>query len=211
MASTKNKTYSVVVADDHPPVLQATLEVLRARDIDVLPATDGLEALDAIRSVKPNLALLDIRMPKLDGIEIARRVRNLQIPTHIVLYTGFGDVESMREAIEAGVKGFVSKDASLETLVKALDTVVAGGSYLDPILSGALYEEALGQEKPVLTPREREVIGGLSEGKTFSEIGRHLSIAPDTARVHMRKAAQKLGARNRVHLVAIALRRGLID
>ena len=200
-----------VIADDHPAVLDAVASVLERRGIAVAGrARDGNEALAVIEAHKPSVALLDIRMPGASGIEVARSAGRVAPETSIILYTGFGDRELLTEALDAGARGFVLKEAPLEDLVRAVETVAAGGTYVDPVLAGVLASSEATARIPKLTQRERDVLRLLADGLGNDEIGKRLFISPETVRTHVRKAMDKLDADTRTQAVAEALRQSLI-
>ena len=197
-----------LVADDHPAVLEAVAEFLAAAGIDVVArARDGEEALARIAERRPAVALVDLRMPVLDGLEVARRAKRSTPETAVLLYTGYGDRAVLTEALDAGVGGFVLKEAPLDDLLRAVRTVAAGKAYVDPVLAAS----AIGPSTaPRLTPREREVLRLLADGRSNEEIGRELFISAETVRGYIRKAMEKLGADTRTEAVALALRQRLI-
>lgn len=200
-----------LVADDHPAVLGAVGDVLAAHGIDVTSrARDGREALEKIETRRPRVALLDIRMPGMSGIEIARKVGRTAPDTAVLLYTGLADQALLTEALDAGVRGFVLKEAPLPDLVRAVETVAAGGTYVDPVLAGTIATADATNRLPSLTHRERDVLRLLSDGLSNEEIGRELFISPETVRTHVRKAMGKLDADTRTQAVATALRQSLI-
>jgi DNA-binding NarL/FixJ family response regulator len=195
-----------VVADDHPAVLEAVAEFLAQGGLEVVArARDGEEALEKIEQWRPQVALVDVRMPKLGGIELARRANRSAPETGIVLYTGYGDRAQLTEALDAGVRGFVLKEAP-----RALRTVATGGTYVDPVLAGALAS-SMSQKAPQLTQRERDVLRLLADGLANEEIGKQLFISAETVRTHIRKAMDKLDADTRTQAVARALRDQLIS
>jgi DNA-binding NarL/FixJ family response regulator len=202
---------SCVVADDHPAVLEAISEYLALSGIEVLGrAADGEQALTLIVERKPKVALVDVRMPRLGGVELVRRARRAARSTSVLLYTGYGDSALLTEALDAGVGGFVLKEAPLEELVRAVRSVAAGGVYVDPVLAGSLAVSAVSTSGPQLTRRERDVLRLLADGNSNEQIGKELFISPETVRTHIRKAMDKLGADTRTQAVAKALRAGLI-
>jgi DNA-binding NarL/FixJ family response regulator len=197
-----------LVADDHPAVLEAVAEFLAAAGIDVVArARDGEEALARIAERQPAVALVDVRMPGIDGLEVARRARRAAPGTSILLYTGYGDRAVLAEAFDAGVGGFVLKEAPLDDLLRAVRTVAAGKTYVDPVLAAS----AIGPSTaPRLTPRERDVLRLLADGLSNEEIGKELFSSAGTVRGYIRKAMDKLGADTRTEAVAAALRQNLI-
>jgi DNA-binding NarL/FixJ family response regulator len=208
---TKETPVTCVIADDHPAVLEAVAEFLTQGGIEVLGrARDGEEAFEKIEQQKPRVALVDVRMPKLGGIEVARRASRLVPETAIVLYTGYGDRAQLTEALDAGVRGFVLKEAPMDDLLRALKAVAAGGTYVDPVLAGTLAA-SMGSKAPQLTQRERDVLRLLADGHANEEIGKRLFISAETVRTHVRKAMDKLDADTRTQAVARALRDHLIS
>ena len=188
-----------VVADDHPAVLEAVAEFLAHAGIDVVArATDGEEALEQIELRQPQVALIDVRMPKLGGIE-----------DNIFLRID-GDRALLTEALDAGVRGFVLKEAPMDDLVRAVKSVASGGTYVDPVLAGTLAASSMGNKLPELTHRERDVLRLLADGLSNEEIGKKLFISAETVRTHVRKAMDKLDADTRTQAVARALRDHLI-
>ena len=209
--ATKETPVTCVIADDHPAVLEAVAEFLTQGGIEVLGrARDGEEAFEQIEQQKPRVALVDVRMPKLGGIEVARRTSRLVPETAIVLYTGYGDRAQLTEALDAGVRGFVLKEAPMDDLLRALNAVAAGGTYVDPVLAGTLAA-SMGSKAPQLTQRERDVLRLLADGHANEEIGKRLFISAETVRTHVRKAMDKLDADTRTQAVARALRDHLIS
>jgi DNA-binding NarL/FixJ family response regulator len=200
-----------VVADDHPAVLEAVAEFLVQGGIEVLArARDGEEALERIEQRKPQVALVDVRMPKLGGIELTRRAQRSTPETSILLYTGYGDRALLTEALDAGVRGFVLKEAPMDDLLRAVQSVASGGTYVDPVLAGTLAASSIGNKLPELTQRERDVLRLLADGLANEEIGKRLFISAETVRTHVRKAMDKLDADTRTQAVARALRDRLI-
>ena len=200
-----------VVADDHPAVLEAVAEYLVQAGIDVVArARDGEEALERIEQRKPRVALVDVRMPKLGGIELTRRAKRSTPDTAILLYTGYGDRALLTEALDAGVAGFVLKEAPMDDLLRAVHSAASGTTYVDPVLAGTLAASSVGNAMPQLTQRERDVLRLLADGLSNEEIGKRLFISAETVRTHVRKAMDKLDADTRTQAVARALRDHLI-
>ena len=136
MSSSAQGPITCVVADDHPAVLEAVAEFLVQGGIEVIArARDGEEALERIEQRKPQVALVDVRMPKLGGIELTRRAQRSTPDTSILLYTGYGDRALLTEALDAGVRGFVLKEAPMDDLLRAVQSVASGGTYVDPVLA----------------------------------------------------------------------------
>jgi DNA-binding NarL/FixJ family response regulator len=206
-----DRAVTCVVADDHPAVLEAVAEFLALGGIDVVGrARDGEEALELIAERKPKVALVDVRMPKVGGIELTRRAKRAAPDTAVVLYTGYADRALLTEALDAGVAGFVLKEAPMDDLLRALEAVAAGIVYVDPVLAGTLAASSVGSQLPQLTQRERDVLRLLADGLSNEEIGKRLFISSETVRTHVRKAMSKLDADTRTQAVARALRDHLI-
>jgi DNA-binding NarL/FixJ family response regulator len=200
-----------VIADDHPPILDAVARFLAGAGADVLAAArDGEAALAAVEQHKPQVCLADLRMPRLDGIELARRAASSAPETAVLLYSGVSDAGLVSDALDAGARGFALKDAPLEDVARALTTVAAGGLYIDPVLAASLAANRRDDEQKALSAREREVLRLLSEGGSYAEIGTKLFLSPDTVRAHAQRAMTKLGARTRTQAVAVALRADMI-
>jgi DNA-binding NarL/FixJ family response regulator len=211
MSSASQGPITCVVADDHPAVLEAVAEFLVHGGIEVIArARDGEEALEKIEQRKPQVALVDVRMPKLGGIELTRRAQRSTPETSILLYTGYGDRALLTEALDAGVRGFVLKEAPMDDLLRAVQSVASGGTYVDPVLAGTLAASSIGNKLPELTQRERDVLRLLADGLANEEIGKRLYISAETVRTHVRKAMDKLDADTRTQAVARALRDRLI-
>jgi DNA-binding NarL/FixJ family response regulator len=202
---------SVLVADDHPAVVEAVADVLTEHGIDVVGrARDGDDAVEQIELRKPTVAILDLRMPGQSGIEVARQLARSQSDTAVILYTAFGDRALLTEALDAGARGFVLKEAPLAEVVRAVELVASGRTYVDPVLAGVLSSSAATERMTNLTQRERDVLRLLADGMSNEEIGKNLFISPETVRTHVRKAMAKLDADTRTQAVATALRQSLI-
>jgi DNA-binding NarL/FixJ family response regulator len=203
---------TIVIADDHPAMLSAVAEVLRRSGFEIVgEAADGQQALALIEEVRPQVALIDVRMPRLSGIEVATKAAAVSPETAVVFYTAFGDRALLSEALDVGARGFVLKEAPLVDLVRAVERVAAGEAYVDPVLAGVLVSGHLTDRVPTLTQREREVLRHLSDGLSNEEAGKALHISPETVRTHIRKAMTKLDADTRTQAVAIALRQSIIS
>jgi DNA-binding NarL/FixJ family response regulator len=198
-----------LVADDHPALLSAVADYLATENVTlVATASDGLQAVALAERERPDVAVVDFRMPRLAGIELLTRLREVSPATRVVVYTAEADEALVRGALGAGAAGVLLKESPLADLGRALAAASAGSTYLDPAVSGF----GVGREEraPVLTARECEVLSLLSRGLTHDEIGAELSISAETVRTHVRKASTRLGASTRTQAVATALRLGLI-
>ncbi len=201
------------VADDHPAIVDSVGRFLASEDgIELVgSAGDGPGALDRIQELAPDVAVLDVRMPGLGGIEVARRLTAAGSPTGVILYTGYAERALVIEAIDAGAHGFVLKESSLSDLARAVRVVADGRTYVDPVLAGVLAGPGAADKIPGITRREREVLRLLADGMRNEQIAKELSISPLTVRTHIDKAMAKLEADTRTEAVANALRMSLIE
>ncbi len=200
-----------VIADDHPAIIASVSHLLeQTGDYEVVGrASDGVEALSLIRLLTPDLALLDVNMPYLDGVELLRLLAAEDASPRVVVYSGQRDPVRAREALAAGASAFVLKGVALTELIRAVEAVAGGGTYVDAEIAAALSGPR-SERPPELTPREREVLRLLAEGLRGDEIAERLSISSLTVRTHVKHAMEKLKATTRTEAVAIALRRSLI-
>ena len=173
-------------------------------------ATDGDVALRLIEDRAPDVAVLDIRMPKLGGIEIARRLNTEGSRVGVILYTGSADRGVLLDALDAGARGFLLKEAPLADMIRAIRMVAGGGTYVDAALGAFLTGPEATDRLRSLTKREREILRLLSDGMRNEQVAQTLSISPLTVRTHVKNAMQKLEADTRTEAVATALRRSLI-
>jgi DNA-binding NarL/FixJ family response regulator len=203
---------TVVAADDHPAMLAGVVDLLVRNGFDVVgSAGDGRAALELVERTRPGVAVLDVRMPHLSGIEVARAIHASLPGTGVVFYTAFGDRTVLADALAAGARGFVLKEAPLQDLVRAVERVAAGEAYVDPVLAGVLVGGPTSGRMPTLTERERDVLRLLADGRANEGIAAELGISAETVRTHIRKAMDKLDADTRTHAVATALRQSLIS
>jgi DNA-binding NarL/FixJ family response regulator len=170
-------------------------------------ARDGETALALIAEHKPQVALVDLRLPGMSGSDAAREAQRLAPETSVIVYTGQSDVACLTEVLDAGAKGFVLKDAPLDDLMRAIEMVADGGVYVDPALAG-VFVDSRGTGR--LTPREREVLRLAADGLSSEKIGQRLFLSPQTVRGHVGNAMGKLQAHTRTQAVATALRERLI-
>lgn len=199
-----------LVADDHPALVAAVSDFLENQGYEIVgQARDGLSAVASVQELKPDLALVDYRMPHLEGAELLAQLREKAPEMLIAVYTADSDASIVAAVFEAGAHALILKDAPLGDLVHALDSIRSGRRYVDPALARVALGAPTG--KPSLTPREAEVLAHVANGLSHDEIGRELSISPETVRTHVRKACERLNARTRTHAVATALRLGLFN
>ena len=199
------KDPTCLLADDHPALTVAIAAYLGENGFEVVgPVADGRRAVALAEESKPELAVIDYRMPRLAGIELIKALHDVSPETRIAVYTADAVEALAHSVLASGAVAIVLKEAPLADLVRALEAALAGKSYIDPALARAT--------KPggALTQRELEVLGLLAEGLQHEEIGRRLGISSETVRTHLRKASDRLGAATRTQAVATALRLGLI-
>ena len=203
-------TIRVVVADDQEIVRTGLRMILDAQPgIEVVgEAADGREAVDAARRLRPDVCLLDIRMPDLDGIEATRRILAADQPPAVVVITTFDLDEYVYGALRAGAKGFLLKDAGPDLLVQAIHAASEGDALIAPRVTARLLEAFSDNRRASprepsepLTAREEEVVVTVARGRTNAEIAQDLHISLSTVKTHMTSLMAKLGARNRVEIV----------
>jgi DNA-binding NarL/FixJ family response regulator len=201
-----------VVADDHPAIMDALCRFLEQQeDVELVGrATDGNAAMRLIEDLAPDVAVLDIRMPRLSGIQIARKLDTDGSKTGVILYTGSADRGVLLDALDAGARGFLLKEAPLDDLIRAIRMVAEGGTYVDAALGAYLTAPEATDRLHALTKREREILRLISDGMRNEEVGQKLSISPLTVRTHVKNAMRKLEADTRTQAVATALRQSLI-
>src|SRR5206468_2229304 len=213
-AGALNMAVTVVLADDHPVVRQALRLLLEREQFEVLgEASDGLEAIDLAERLRPDVVVLDLAMPTLNGIGAVREIAKVSPRTKTILLTMHTEEHHILEALRVGVKGCVSKTQAAEHLLQAIREVCAGGVYLSPSVSGAVVQAYLGKtELPhdPLTGRERQVLQLVAEGKTTKEIAVILGVTVKTAESHRSKLMEKLDIHSTAGLVRYAIRRGLV-
>jgi DNA-binding NarL/FixJ family response regulator len=203
------KPIRCLVADDHPALVAAVSDFLESNGFEVVGrASDGLATVAGVKETMPDIALVDYRMPHLEGAELLAQLRESAPEMLIAVYTADADQSIVSVVFDEGAHALILKDAPLADLANALELICSGRRYVDP----ALARIALGATgKPTLTPRESEVLAHVADGLSHDEIGRQLSISPETVRTHVRKACERLNARTRTHAVATALRLGLFN
>jgi DNA-binding NarL/FixJ family response regulator len=201
-----------VVADDHPAILDAVGRFLReAEEIDLVGlASDGDQAARIIATTGPAVAILDVRMPGHSGVDLARSLHSARSATAVILYTGEADRALLLEALDAGARGFMLKEAPLGDVLRAIGIVARGGTYVDAGLAGLLTGGDASGRLSILTQREREILRLLADGMRNEEVGAHLHLSPHTVRTHVKNAMEKLDADTRTQAVATALRQSLI-
>lgn len=206
----------VVVCDDHPLFREGMVRVLRASGgIEVIgEAADGRAALDAIRELTPDVAVVDYKMPGLDGVALTNAVSRDELPTKVLLVSAFDDSSIVYEALSSGALGFISKEAPPEQVVDAVRAIARGEEVVPPDLARGLASEVRKRAKGnmmVLTARELEVVRFIAEGLSVPEISKQIHLSPATVRTHIQKLYEKLGVSDRGAAVAEAMRRRLLE
>src|SRR5919106_1620325 len=215
----KTKEITIVVADDHKVVRQGLRAVLEAEPSFhvVGEAGNGLEVAPLVERRQPNVLVLDLMLPNLNGLEVIRQVKKNSPDTQIVILSMHRDESYVLEALKNGASGYVLKDAGAEELIKAIREAAAHRHYLSPPLSDSAISVYVQRGDSVaadpyesLTGREREVLQLVAEGYTNAEIGKRLFISPRTVEIHRANSMAKLGLRNQTDLIRYALKRGIL-
>jgi DNA-binding NarL/FixJ family response regulator len=212
---------TAILADDHPIVRQGLRALLEGSGCRVVgEADDGLVALDLVARLRPDVALVDLTMPGLGGLEVVRRLRRDAPETRAIVLSQHADEPYVLEALRGGAAGYILKSSATAHLVDAIRSVVAGRRYLCPPLADRAIDAYLalaeGEQQPpdryaLLTAREREVLHLAAEGHSNAEIGDRLAISPRTAETHRTNLQRKLGLKSQTDLVRYAVARGLIE
>jgi DNA-binding NarL/FixJ family response regulator len=210
----------VVIADDQALVRAGFRMILTADGIDVVAeAETGAEAVEAVRQTRPDLVLMDIRMPNMDGIEAARRILAADDPPRVIMLTTFDLDNYVYAALTMGASGFLLKDVTPEYLVAAVRVIRDGDALLAPSITRRLVERFARPQSPesplhrdlaALTPREREVLTLLAQGLSNVEIAGHLFLSEATVKTHVARILAKLGLRDRVQAVVVAYETRLV-
>jgi two-component system nitrate/nitrite response regulator NarL len=206
----------VVVGDDHPLFRDGVVRALNSSgSIDVVAeAADGLSALELIRAHGPQVALLDYRMPGLDGAQVAAAVRRDELPTRVLLISAHDESAIVYSALQEGAAGFISKESSRAELVEAVLNCAKGRDVVAPNLAAGLVGEIQRRNDsgtPTLSAREREVLVLIASGHTIPAMAKQLFLAPSTVKTHVQRLYEKLGVGDRGAAVAEAMRRGLLE
>lgn len=208
---------TVVVADDHPIVRRGVIQVFEdEEDLEVVgECEDGETALETIQRTKPDVAIIDLRMPKLDGLEVLRRLRQHGLDTRVILLTGNLSDGDVVEAMRLGVKGIVLKEMAPKLLVQSVKKVAAGGVWIEKDAVSRAMEKMLAQEartavvRETLTRREIEIVRMVTSGMSNREIAEKLFISEGTVKSHLHAIYEKLNLKSRLQLAAYAREKGL--
>jgi DNA-binding NarL/FixJ family response regulator len=207
-----------LIVDDHPVTREGLREALEHSEDAVLvvgEAASGEEAVERARELTPDVVFMDVRMPGMDGIEATRRIRQVVPDTKVILITIDESRGAISEAIQAGVSGYLLKDASADALIDAARNAVEGNAVIHPQLTKTFIEEVgIGDgEQSLQTPlskREREILQKVADGATTKLVASELGISPHTVKTHLERIFEKLGANDRAQAVAIAIRTGIV-
>ena len=211
----------IVLADDHPIVLDGLRNLIRAEpDFELVgEAASGLSALKIIREQRPDVAVLDISMPELNGIVLSRRLAGEMPALRLLILTLHEDRAYLNQALEAGVRGYVLKRSAVENLVQAIRAVVVGGLYIDPAIVGRVFESKQVNKRllarkgvaPALTDREADVLKMAALGFTNKEIASRLDVGVKSIETYKARGLEKLGLKTRAELVRYASGQGWLD
>lgn len=215
------KNIRVLLVDDHTVVRAGLRALINSQPgLEVVgEASDGFEALKKTQELSPDLAIVDLAMPGISGIELIRQMRKTLPSVKVLVLTMYAADEYIYQVLKAGAKGYVTKDAPADDLLKAITTVQDGHPFLSSTVSRKVINEYLrdrdgsktGEASTVLTLRENEVLKLVSEGKSNKEIAASLTISVKTVEAHKAKIMEKLGTRNYSHLVKYAIKKGLVE
>ncbi|MCV7278789.1 response regulator transcription factor [Mycolicibacterium flavescens] len=206
----------VVVGDDHPMFRDGVVRALvnSGQIVVVAEADDGPAALEAIRAHRPQVALLDYRMPGMDGAEVAAAVTRDELPTRVLLISAHDEAAIVYQALQNGAAGFLPKESSRAELVNAVLDCAKGRDVVAPSLAAGLAGEIRKRAEPdraALSPREREVLNLIASGVSIPAMAKQLFLAPSTVKTHVQRLYEKLGVNDRGAAVAEAMRRKLLD
>jgi DNA-binding NarL/FixJ family response regulator len=206
----KMERIRILIADDHSVVREGLVSLVKRKSdmVVVAEASNGREAVDLWKEHRPDVTLLDLRMPELDGVGAIKEIRELDENAQIVVLTTYDGDEDIYRAIKAGAKAYLLKDTARDALVETVRRVHAGETYLPPQLAAKLAERVSGE---ALSPREIDVLQRMAIGKSNKEIGADLFISEGTVKTHIKSIFNKLDVVSRTEAVATATRRGLIQ
>jgi DNA-binding NarL/FixJ family response regulator len=204
-----NEVHGVLVVDDHALVRTGVVNILsHEADLRVVAeAANGAEAVDAYTRHHPDVTLLDLRMPVMEGVEAVRQIRALDPNAKVIVLTTYDTDEDITRALKAGAKAYVLKDITADDLIACIHDVLAGKTYLAPAAAAKLAE---GVARVQVTPRELSALRLMSDGKSNKEIANVLGISERTVKTHLGHLFEKLGVTSRTEAIKVASRRGLV-
>lgn len=203
-------TIRVLLADDHP-LTRAGLSAYLQKETGIElvgEAEDGIAAWDLVSKLRPDVALLDIRMPGADGVTVARQIKEAGLPVAVIMLTSYDAQQYVLASLRAGAKGFVLKTVTPDNLARAIQTVARGGLYLDPEVASAVGDRDFTPEP--LSVRECEVLILAAKGLSSKEVASDLFISERTVQTHLASIYDKLGARNKTEALLLALKYGVV-
>jgi DNA-binding NarL/FixJ family response regulator len=200
-----------LIVDDHEVVREGLrLSLSRSPHIRVVgEAGDGKAAIEMAERRKPNVVIMDVRMPGLDGLDATKELMQKEPNVAVLIFTAYSERSLLARGLESGAKGYILKEAPHETLVRAIEKVANGDSFIDPALMPAFLSGK--DREDMLTAREREILQLLADGMSNADVAQRLFISQETVKSHVRHILAKLEADTRTHAVAIALRDAIID
>lgn len=209
-SSAKKERIRILIADDHSVVREGLVSLIKRKSdmVVVAEASNGREAVDLWKEHRPDITLLDLRMPELDGVGAIKEIRELDETARVIVLTTFDGDEDIYRAIKAGAKAYLLKDTARDALVDCVRRAHAGETYLPPQLAAKLAERVSGE---ALSAREIEVLRRIAAGKSNKEIGAELFISEGTVKSHVKSIFAKLDVVSRTEAVATATRRGWIQ
>ncbi len=216
MSEAKAPRVRVFIADDHPVYREGVARAIKARpEFELIgEAEDGREALERIRELGPDVAVLDVQMPGLQGSEVLHAIKRDGVPTRVVLLSAHVDSETVYRAVASGAGAYLSKESSRERICDAVAAVARGEVVLSAEVQAGLASEIQlreRDERPVLTPREHEILALTADGHSAPEIGKQLHLSQSTVKTHLKSLYEKLGVSDRAAAVAESMRRGLLE
>jgi len=199
-----------LIVDDHEVVREGLrLSLSRSPHIRVIgEAPDGATAVALVERRKPDVVIMDVRMPGMDGLEATKQISEQTPDSAVLIFTAYSERSLLSRGLESGAKGYILKEAPHETLLRAIEKVAGGETYVDPALMPAFFTK---DREDMLTTREREILKLLADGMSNSDVAGKLYISQETVKSHVRHILTKLEADTRTHAVAIALREAIID
>ena len=203
----------VLVADDHPVYLDGlTAAIGRTEDLELVACCeDGVHALETIRSLAPDVAVLDLKMPRLDALEVLDALNGDALATRVLVLTAFPDGKAVHRALSTGAAGYLIKDEPRQRICEAIRSVAAGRAVISELAQTAMAGELRQRhDGPVLTRREREILSLLADGLSAREIAERLVLGTATVKTHLHHLYEKLGVTDRAAAVAAAMRRDLL-
>jgi DNA-binding NarL/FixJ family response regulator len=202
---------TVLIVDDHEVVREGLrLSLSRTPHIRVVgEAADGNAALDLAERRRPSVVIMDVRMPGMDGLDATKALLEREPNTSVLIFTAYSERSLLARGLDSGAKGYILKEAPHDTLVRAIEKVAGGDSFIDPALMPTFLSGK--DREDMLTPRERQILQLLADGMSNADVAQRLFISQETVKSHVRHILAKLEADTRTHAVAIALRDAIID